>query len=129
MHITFGIVFAFDVIPLPLGTLSRILWVSGNRIYESLLGSRERARVHSFKVLLIALIPWLGYGAYLLPLRRESPLVARLYADHLSYVLYDASFEEFLAAKPRLLRGLAGRFVPSISGRAAERKPAEQDSA
>jgi protein-S-isoprenylcysteine O-methyltransferase Ste14 len=115
-HLTIGVVFAFDVIPLPLGTIGRVLWVAGNRAYETGFGSRERARVHSFKVFLVAAIPWIGYVAYLLPLRNESSELAWLLAHNLSYRFYGVSFEEFLAAKPRVLRRLGGWLLPPISG-------------
>ena len=82
------------------GTMS-VLWVAGNRVYESALGSPERARIHSLKVLLVAFVSWVGYGAYLLPFRRESPELAWLYPQHLSYSLNGVAFEEFLVKKPR----------------------------
>jgi protein-S-isoprenylcysteine O-methyltransferase Ste14 len=114
-HVAIGLVFAFDIVPLPLGTLSRVAWVVGNRVYESGRGSRERARVHSFKVMFVAAIPWVGYGAYLLPLRRENAATAYLYAQHLSYAISGVPFDEFLATKPRLFRAIGVWLVPPVS--------------
>jgi protein-S-isoprenylcysteine O-methyltransferase Ste14 len=122
-HLTIGLIFAFDIIPLPLGTVSRVLWVAANRVYEWALGSDDRAQVHSFQVLVVAAIPWVGYGAYLLPLRRQSAAAAWLYAQHLSFSLYGESFEEFLAKKPRVVRRVGAWLVPPIS-EAPRRHPA-----
>jgi protein-S-isoprenylcysteine O-methyltransferase Ste14 len=123
VHLGMGTLFFFDIIPLPLGTISRVLWVAGNRVYESALGSPERARIHSLKVLLVAFVPWVGYGAYLLPLRRESPEVAWLYAQHLSYSLNGMAFEEFLATKPRVVQRVGRYLIPPLPEEPALRPP------
>ena len=122
-HLTIGVIFAFDVIPLPLGTIGRVLWVVGNRAYEAAFGSRERARVHSFKVVLVAAVPWIGYGAYLLPLRHQNLELAWLLAHHLSYRLYGASFEEFLSGKPRVVQRFGGWILPPIGEGIAHQEP------
>lgn len=114
-HLAIGAIFAFDLIPLPLGTIGRVLWVIGNRVYESLRGDRERARVHSLGVLFIAAIPWLGYAAYLLPLRRASDEAAYLHANHLSYTRSGCAVETLLATKPRVVRRMAAWLVPSLA--------------
>jgi hypothetical protein len=110
-HAAIGSVFLFDVVPLPLGTLCRVLWVAGSRSFEHLLGTPERARVHSLAVLGIAAIPGLGYAAYLLPLQRQSERAAFLFANHLSYALFDAPAEAVIARSPRPLRGVARRLL------------------
>src|SRR5687768_9073140 len=56
-HAAIGAVFLLDPTPLPIGTLSRVGWVAGNRVFESLFGTPERARVHSLAVLLVAALP------------------------------------------------------------------------
>ncbi|MGH7289414.1 MAG: hypothetical protein ACREI8_15500, partial [Myxococcota bacterium] len=94
-------------------TLSRVLWVLGSRAYESLFGTRERARVHSLGVLLIAAIPLAGYGAYLLPLRRESEAAAFLFANHSCYALLGSNAETCIARCPRWLRPFARWLVPA----------------
>jgi hypothetical protein len=114
-HLAIGAIFAFDLIPLPLGTIGRVLWVMGNRFYESTLGTRERARVHSLGVLGIAAIPWLGYAAYLLPLRRASDEAAYLYANHLSYTRRGSAAETLLATKPPFVRRMASWLIPSLA--------------
>jgi len=111
-HGAIGVVFAFDWIPLPLGTVSRVLWVLGSRAYESLFGTRERARVHSLAVLLIAAVPLAGYGAYLLPLRRESEAAAFLLANHSCYALFGADAEASIARCPRWLQRFPRWLVP-----------------
>ena len=100
------------MIPLPLGTVCRVLWVAGSRLYESWLGTPERARVHSWPVLGIAAIPGLGYAAYLLPLRRRSERTAFLFANHLSYALVDAPAVALVARSPWLVQGVARRLLP-----------------
>ena len=117
-HLTLGVIFAFDMIPLPLGTVSRVLWVLANRAYEATRGSADRAEIHSFRVMLVAAIPWLGYGAYLLPLRSESVELTWLLAHHVSFQLHGTSFEEFIAAKPRMVRRAGSWLIPDISERA-----------
>jgi hypothetical protein len=89
--------------------------VVANRAYEAARGLQERAAIHSFKVVLIAAIPWLGYGAYLLPLRRESAELTWLLAHHLSYRLHGTSFEEFLSTKPRIIGRAGSSLIPSLS--------------
>jgi hypothetical protein len=111
-HPAIGAVFLLDPTPLPLGTLCRVLWVVGSRIVETLRGARERARIHSLPVGLIAAIPALGYGAYLLPLRRENEAAAFLLANHVSYALFGAPAEALVARSPRPLRSVARRLVP-----------------
>ncbi len=113
-HLTIGAVFAFDVVPLPFGTVGRVLWVVANRAYEGILGSPERARVHSLRVLLVAAIPWLGYGAYLLPLRAESAELTWLLANHLSFRLHGTSYRDFLAAKPRMVQKAGSWLVSDV---------------
>ena len=83
-HIAIGVVFAFDVVPLPLGTISRVGWVLGARTTEALRGREAHAQVHSFKVLGISAIPLLGYAAYFYALKRQSPMVAALAASSFS---------------------------------------------
>ena len=115
-HAAIGGVFLFDPTPLPLGTACRVLWVAGSRAWETLRGSPERARVHSLAVFLIAAIPALGYAAYLLPLRRENEAAAFLFANHVSYALFDASTEVLVARSPRPLRRFARRLLPTRDG-------------
>ena len=112
-HVAIGTIFLLDPTPLPLGTACRVLWVAGSRAWETLRGSSERARVHSFSVFLIAAIPAFGYAAYLLPLRRENETAAFLFANHISYALFDAPTEVLVARSPRPLRGVASRLLPT----------------
>jgi hypothetical protein len=112
-HAAIGGVFLLDPTPLPLGTVCRVLWVAGSRVWETLRGSPERARVHSLTVFLLAAIPAFGYAAYLLPLRRENETAAFLFANHISYALFDAPTEALVARSPRPLRRIARRVFPT----------------
>ena len=114
-HLAIGAIFAFDAIPLPLGTICRVTWVAGNRLYETLRGTHERAGVHSLPVFLIAAIPLAGYGAYVLPLRRESEEAAYVLANHLSYARAGRNVDEMVSGKPRIVRWLARLVVPTLS--------------
>ncbi len=119
VHLAIGAVFAFDVIPLPLGTIGRVLWVLLARVYESLFGTWERAQVHSLKVVLVAAFPWIGYGAYLLALRRRNPELTWLLANYLSYRFYGGSLDEVLSRKPRLIRRAGQRLFPPMNEESA----------
>ncbi|MDZ4686491.1 MAG: hypothetical protein SH850_15590 [Planctomycetaceae bacterium] len=105
-HLTIGVIFAFDVIPLPLGSLSRGGWVVINRIYEEARRDRDRARVHSLIVLGVALVPFVGYFAYLIPLRASNADAAFLYANHVSYRRSGQSLKTSLSRKPRWMQRL-----------------------
>jgi hypothetical protein len=96
-HLGIAAVFAFDLIPLPLGTISRVSWVLGNRVIEQVRGNSARARIHSLPVLLIAAIPLLGYSAYLLPLRRQSRELNFLLANHSWLARTGRTYEQFVA--------------------------------
>jgi len=96
---------------LPLGSLLRASWVVLSRLVETLRGKPDRARIHSFRVFLIAAIPFAGYFAYLVPLRREHPQAAYLYANHIAYLRYDASLNDVMHDKPAFLCRLLKRIV------------------
>jgi hypothetical protein len=105
-HLAIGAIFAFDVIPLPLGSLSRGGWVIANRVYEEIRRNPDRARIHSLVVLGAALVPFVGYFAYLIPLRSRNAEAARLYANHISYRRWGKSLHAALAGKPRWMQRL-----------------------
>ena len=106
-----GAFFAFDFVPLPLGTLSRVAWVGTHRVYCEVRRERAKARVHSVQVLLVAAIPWLGYFAYLLPLRHQNRDAAYLFAHHISYERRGVDADTYLESCSRLARGILRRFV------------------
>ncbi len=114
-HLGIGVVFAFDLVPLPLGTIARVSWVAGNRVVESIRGNRSRARIHSLGVFLIAAIPWFGYAAYLLPLRRHSPELAFVLANHTWLERTGRSYETFLAEARSPVRRIGRWLVPRAS--------------
>jgi len=105
-HLTIGVIFAFDVVPLPLGSLARGVWVLSSRLYEQVRGTRDRARVHSLTVLGVSLVPFVGYFAYLIPLRTANAEAAFLYANHVSYRRSGQSLSVYLSRKPRWMQRL-----------------------
>lgn len=118
-HMAVGVLFGFDIVPLPLGTIARVIWVGCSRVYETCRGSAERAAVHSLAVLGVSAIPFVGYFAYLIPLRAQNADAAALYANHIAYRWYNRSLEQCLRPKPRwiqrLVRGIVGTTEPNPS--------------
>jgi len=113
-HFALGVVFAFDVIPLPMGVISRVSWVIGSGLYERICGTTERARLHSVRVGFIAALPWSGYGAYLLPLRETNATLAFVMANHISYTLYDAPAAEALARAHPWIQKFGQPVLPGV---------------
>ncbi len=112
-HLGIAAVFAFDIVPLPLGTASRVSWVAGNRLVEHLRGDSGRARVHSLAVFLVAAVPLLGYGAYLLPLRRQSAELAFLLVNNTWLARTGRTYEQFVADTRPPVRRIARWLAPS----------------
>lgn len=112
VHLAIGAVFAFDVVPLPLGTIARVAWVAGSRVVETLRRNFERARVHSIGVLLLAAVPWVGYAAYLIPLRRHGAELAFVLANQTWLARSGTSYETFLASSRAPLRRLGRWLIP-----------------
>ena len=107
VHIGMGFVrFTAMPFPLPIGSTLRGLWVMANRMYCNLRLDWHRKRVHSLFVLGFAIIPFLGYFAYTIPLKKKSEYLTYLYAQHISYLLYDANIEEKLKKVPRFIRNI-----------------------
>lgn len=123
-HLAIGIIFAFDVIPLPLGTIARVVWVVLSRCYETLRGDWQRARIHSLAVLGVSAIPVVGYFAYLIPLRSLHPEMAVLLANHLTFQYRKCSLSQFLADQPRWIRSLVHKIVGEFPApNSAEERP------
>jgi hypothetical protein len=112
VHLSIGVVFAFDVVPLPLGTIGRVGWVTFARLVETVRGNPEKARVHSPGVFLIAVIPWFGYAAYLLPLRRDSKELAFVIANTSWKARTGKSYEQFVASTSAVMSKFARWLVP-----------------
>jgi len=104
VHAGIGVFFAFDVIPIPLGTISRFSWVLGNRIYYTIKRNNERKEVHSLSVLLVSAIPWIGYIAYTIPLKKQGEDLCYLYANHLTYSKKGKSLKDYLESKPKFIK-------------------------
>ncbi|MGH7341438.1 MAG: hypothetical protein ACREKH_13190, partial [Candidatus Rokuibacteriota bacterium] len=65
-------------------------------------------------VLLVAAIPFLGYGAYLLPLRRQNAELAFVLANHTWLARTGRTYEQFVAETYRPVRRIARWLVPSL---------------
>lgn len=110
-HMAIGAVFSFDIVPLPLGTISRVLWVAGNRIYSEVKRDDEKKRVHSVTVLIVSAIPWVGYFAYTLPLKKVNEDAAYLYANHITYERKNQSLVRYIQGQPAILRRILERLL------------------
>jgi hypothetical protein len=105
VHIGIGFVrFTAIPLPLPIGTIMRPIWVGGNRVFYTLRHDPHRKGIHSLKVLLFSAIPFLGYLAYTIPLRKKSEYLTYLYAQHVSYGMYNKTIEEKLKKAPSLIK-------------------------
>lgn len=115
VHMGIGFVrFTALPFPVPIGTILRPIWVIGNRLYCDFRWDMHRKKIHSLHVLLFSAIPFLGYFAYTIPLRKKSEYLTYLYAQHISYEIYDMTLEEKLAKAPRFIRRTAyALLVPS----------------
>ena len=108
VHIGMGFVrFTALPFPLPIGSTLRVLWVIGCRMYCNIKWDMHKKRVHSLLVLAFSAIPFLGYFAYTIPLKKKSEYLAYLYAEHVSYMLYDKTVEAKLKKAPRMIKKLA----------------------
>lgn len=110
-HMAIGAIFSFDIIPLPMGTISRVLWVAGNRIYSEVKRDDEKRKVHSVSVLLVSAIPWVGYFAYTLPLKKVNEDAAYLYANHITYERKNESLVRYIQGKPAIIRRILERLL------------------
>ena len=111
-HLAIGGFRYATMIPLPVGTLGRPSWVLAWRVIESIRGNRARASVHSLPVFLFALLPFLGYSAYLIALRRSNERFAFVMANHLCYARRNMNAVEFYAERSALGRRLMRVVVP-----------------
>jgi len=110
-HMAIGAIFSFDIVPLPLGTISRILWVAGNRIYSEVKRDDRKKKIHSATVLLVTAIPWIGYFAYTIPLKKVNEDAAYLYANHITYERKNESLVRYIKGKPAIIRRILERLL------------------
>ncbi len=115
-HLAIGGFRYATMIPLPVGTLGRPSWVLAWRVIETVKGNRDRASVHSLQVLLFALLPFLGYSAYLIALRKHNERFAYIIANHLCYARRNMNAVEFYAERSALGRRLMRVVVPAALG-------------
>lgn len=111
-HLAIGGFRYLTMIPLPIGSTFRPLWVLTWRIIETVRGNRARARVHSLAVFLFAIVPFLGYTSYLIALRKSNERFAFIVANHLCYVRRDISAAQFYEGRSALGRWLMRVVVP-----------------
>jgi len=111
VHLSLGAIFAFDIVPLPMGTISRVVWVLCNRIFFEIKCDREKREVHSLPVLFVSMIPWVGYFAYTIPLRKTNEDGAYLFTNHISYLRNNMSLIEYLEGKPGFIRKLIQKLI------------------
>lgn len=71
-------------------------------------------------------IPWFGYGAYLLPLRRRSAELAFVLANHSWLARTGPTYEAFPGGSTRSLRR-AGRWLVTLPAAAAAIGAARRD--
>ena len=109
-HLGIGVVFAFDVIPLPLGTIGRVSWVAGSRCVETYRRNTDRARVHSLTVFLVAAIPWIGYAAYLIPLKKGARELNYLLANQIVISRVGKSLNAYLSTRSKFF-GMVGEWL------------------
>lgn len=105
-HMSIGFV-RFSIPFLPVGSVLRVLWTSGNMVFYSLARNRERREIHSFPVLLLAAVPFFGYFAYTIPLKKKNEYLAYLYSQHISYKMHGKALEKKLEEVPAFLRKIA----------------------
>lgn len=96
---------------LPVGSLLRGGWVAFSRTAETVRRRPDHARVHSLEIFLVSCLPFAGYLAYVVALRRHDPDIAVLYANHISLLRYGRHLEEILRGKPRPIRSIVRRAV------------------
>lgn len=112
IHISIGLIrFTAIPLPLPIGSTLRALWVMVNRLYYGLKRDMHRKRIHSFPVFFFAAIPFLGYFAYTIPLKAKSEYLTYLYAQHISYKLYNKTLEEKLKKTPTFIKKASCAFL------------------
>lgn len=111
VHLGIQAIFAFDIIPIPIGTISRFSWALGNRIYYTIKNNKEKKDIHSYKVLFVSAIPFIGWIAYTIPLKQESEDLCYVYANHVTYLRKNKSLESYLENKPRFIREPLRKFL------------------
>jgi hypothetical protein len=102
---------------LPVGSFLRCSWVVLSRTTERLRRRPDHASVHSLEIFLISCLPFAGYLAYIVALRRHDPDIALLYANHISILRYDRHLEDVLRDKPAAIGRVVRRAVGTGTGR------------
>ena len=75
----------------------------------------EKRQIHSFPVLLLAAVPFLGYFSYTIPLKKKNEYLTYLYSQHISYKMHGKALEEKLEKVPAFLRKIAcALLIPAV---------------
>ncbi|NQX87107.1 MAG: hypothetical protein HRT77_00430 [Halioglobus sp.] len=123
-HLAIGGFRYLTMIPLPIGSMVRPLWVVAWRVIESLRGNKARAAVHSLPVFLFSVLPFLGYSAYMIALRRSNERFAFVLANHLCYHRKNMSALAFYEGRSAIGRRLMRVIVPPASAALGRETPA-----
>ncbi len=113
VHLGIGGVRTVLMIPFPVGSILRPLWVAAWRVYETVRRRPERAAVHSVIVFLFAILPVIGYLAYLISLRRVDESLAFVMVNHLCYKRRDCHYQQWYAQRSILMRKLLQTTIPA----------------
>ncbi len=89
---------------LPVGSLLRFGWVFSWRVLEIIRGRMVRARHHSVTVLFVALVPFLGYFAYVVALKRIDPVSAWFYANHISLIRFGDTYDAIVERRSKFMQ-------------------------
>ena len=113
VHLAIGFTAGLFTGPIPVGLFPRGAWTIGNRIYHSLKGNKEKAKIHSLGVLGWSSIPIpvVNYFGYLLPLKKINEKNALVYGEHMIRVMKGKSLGDYLDGRNKLVRGLVKRAV------------------
>ena len=123
VHLGIGLVrFTVTPFPVPIGSILRPLWVMANRMYCNLKWDMHRKKTHSIAVLLFSFIPFLGFFAYTIPLKKKSKYLSYLYAEHIAYELYNTALEDKLAKVPKLIRKIGYALLVPKENRGEEQE-------
>lgn len=114
-HLAIAGVRYITMIPLPIGSTVRPLWVLTWRIIETVRGNMARARTHSLAVFLFAILPVLGYCAYLIALRKNNERFAFIIANHICYTRWGVNVSHYYEGRSSLGRWFIRKVVPTAS--------------
>ena len=98
---------------IPTGLFPRDAWTIGNYIYHRVIGNKEKAKVHNWKVLALssAPIPPINYFGYLIPLKQMNENNSLVYGEHFIRQTKGKTLQEYLNGKGRIMGGLVKKAI------------------